>query len=196
MLRFKLGGIQIGISIWFAAFFAVTLFVADNMFILYGIFSMICHELGHFVMMWAVGVPPRGFYLLMGRLVIEPSRNMTLSFGEVPVLLGGIAANLLCACIFGAFGNRAACIINLFIAAYNALPAGQLDGGAVLLHVLSKKLTPKRAYTIHLVVTFLVSFLLLVAGGLMLLNGYQNASTIFSGSYLMAQNIKNMRYTN
>lgn len=195
MLQCRIGRMRVGISIWFAAFFAVILFVNDNAVLLYGLLAMVCHELGHFAVMLAVGCPVRGFYLFMGRLIIVPGRHIELSGGALPVLLGGVAANAICAAVFGLHGNAVAALTNLFIALYNLLPAGQLDGGAILLHLLNRRMLPKRAYLTHLWISFAVSFLLLTAGIFLLLRGYRNGTFLFSGVYLLAQNIQNMRYT-
>ena len=194
MLRFRLGKVKAGISIWFTAFFAVILFVSDNSVLLYGLLAMMCHELGHMAIMVVVGCPIRGFYLLFGRLIIVPGRRISHSWREIPVLAGGIAANLLCMLIFMFAGNSVAALINLAIAAYNALPAGELDGGAILLGTLNRRYMPKRAYTIHLVVSLLISLLLMTAGFLMLLNGYKNMTALFCGIYIMVQNIKNLTF--
>jgi Peptidase family M50. len=194
MLRFKLGRMKIGISIWFASFFAIILFVSDNSVLLYCLLAMICHELGHFIVMLAAGCSVRGFYLLFGRLVIVPTRPISHSRHEILVLGGGIAANILCLLVFTFAGNVQAALINLAIAAYNALPAGELDGGAILLGILSRRYLPKNAHTIHLVISFIVSLLLLTAGFLMLIRGYKNVTAIFSGIYIMAQSIKNMTW--
>jgi len=195
MVTFKIGRFRIGISIFFAAFFAVIIFVSENTLLLYGIFAMLCHELGHFVAMLLSGCPARGFYLLLGRLIIVPARGIAMRRAELPVHLGGIAANFFCAAIFLALGNVTMCLTNAVIAAYNALPAGELDGGAVLMYFLNRTLTPKKAHAVGLAASFAVAFVLFTAGFVMLLKGYANPTLLFSGIYITAQNIRNIRYT-
>lgn len=195
MFKFKLGRVKVGISIWFAAFFAIILFVADNTILLYGMFAMMCHELGHFIIMALSGCPARGFYLLLGRLVIVPARRISYSQHELPILAGGIAANVLCALIFAAYGNMAACLVNLATAVYNALPAGELDGGAILLALLGRRFMPKHAYNIHIVISIIISLLLMTAGFIMIMRGFASAPVLFCGIYIMAHSIKNMQCT-
>lgn len=194
MLKFRLGHIKAGVSIWFAAFFAVIFFVGDNSALLFGMLAMFCHELGHFVVMALCGCPVKCFYLLLGRLIIQPARRIK-GRAELLVLLGGIAANLLCALIFALCGYATACTVNLLIAAYNALPANGLDGGAILQIVLCRRMMPAKAYTLQIVISFALSLILLVAGFLMLFRGFQNATVLFAGIYIAAQNINNLRYT-
>jgi hypothetical protein len=196
MLRFRLGRLRVGVSIWFAAFFAVVFFMSDNALLLYGLLAMLCHELGHFAAMALAGLPVRGFYLLMGQLVIVPARRLVYTPAELPILLGGVAANLLGAALFGLWGNARGCAVNLAIAAYNALPAAGLDGGGALLALLSGICAPRRAYAIYLAASFGVSFLILAAGFALLLRGGASAAALMLGVYLTAQSVKNMRYTN
>lgn len=194
MLKFRLGRVKIGVSIWFVSFFAIIFFVADNSALLYGLLAMACHELGHLIVMMLCRCPIKRVSLLLGRLVIEPARRLR-GKAEFPVLLGGVAANLLCALLFALDGNMLACAVNLLIAAYNALPAHGLDGGGILQIALCRRMMPSKAYKWQVAISFVLSFLLLAGGFLLLFRGYQNPTMLFAGIYIAAQNINSMRYT-
>jgi len=192
MIKFRLGRVKAGISIWFAAYFCFLFLMPDNAFLLSAMMAMAIHEAGHFLMMGLFGVPVRGFFLLLGRLVIVPAAGNIEQRREVPVLLGGVLFNLIFSIAFACFGCPLASQSNLIVAVYNMLPAGDLDGGALAMLFLNTKYPPRKAYTAHLILSFSVSFALLVTGFLLMLRAKKDTTVFLCGLYITAQCVANL----
>lgn len=128
---------------------------------------VLLHELGHALMAWHFGIRTRDITLLPIGGIARMDRIPEKPAQELWIILAGPATNLILASViilgllaknsFGTgqeislFGDpiwSRLMLINLFLAAFNLLPAFPMDGGRVLCALLAKRLGRRRGTAI------------------------------------------------
>ncbi len=145
-----------------------------------GIITLFCalmHELGHYLAALACRAAPI-------RIVIYPfGADMALPHGlrsyksDIFIALCGPAINIILFFIGLVLPlSEFFCACNLVLAFINLMPVKGLDGGTVLLNLISTFLTPKTADKIVLGVTFFILFLLYLFSVYFLFSGVGDPS--------------------
>lgn len=146
-MKLKFKGVNFEITFLFAAFvaLAMTLNVPTNVIVT--LISSFFHEMGHLLVMCAVGNVPQSVRLELTGINIKRHSSTAISLkNELLISLGGPLVNalLLVICLFGLCFRRneilltAACV-NLILMTFNLLPVKRLDGGTALFFLLSRK---------------------------------------------------------
>ncbi|ADU26940.1 site-2 protease family protein [Ethanoligenens harbinense] len=156
------------------------------------LFCAAIHELGHFSVLLLFHVRVRAISFHMFGVDINADESRRLSYGKEAVLaLAGVAANFqLCAVMlicwrlhFWMGPAQAIFTVSLFLALFNLLPVGSLDGGRALEALLCAHATPQMATRILQICSVSI---LLPAGtfGFWLLIHAQNVTLLAAAVYL------------
>lgn len=194
MLRFRVGSAEVRLSVWFFSAVCVWAVIGGERVALAALF-LLAHELGHLAAMAAVGQRVAAVNVLAGRFEIVPRSSLARRRDEVLVLCAGVAVNLALAGVLALAGEPALCAQNLAFAAFNALPAGDLDGGRLLRLLLCGRLRERTAAIVHGTLSFAVSVLVMGVGFLVLLQNSLNLSVLLVGLYIFVAAVQNIRYT-
>ena len=144
---FKIFGVKVEITFWFAAFitFIISLNVPSN--VLITILSSLLHEMGHLLVMTSVGNKPQAVrFEITGMNIIRQPDFKISTKNEILIALGGPLINLICfitsviiLCICENEKILTFGCINLILMIFNLLPIKKLDGGMALYYALSQK---------------------------------------------------------
>lgn len=129
MLRFRVFGVVIAVSVWFPLMFAAIIAVGAAKGAVGFLAAAAIHEMGHMSMMLAVGerVEEVGFYL--GRIEIKQRENSNVSARKMLlVYMGGIIFNILFAAAAWLAGMPMFLKANIALAVYNLMPCNTFDG--------------------------------------------------------------------
>ncbi len=149
------------------------------------LFAVILHELGHLIMMIIFKAEVSGFEISAFNITIVQNSRYSLSFGkDILCTLAGPAVNVLLFTVCSGF-SRDFALVNLYIGAFNLLPASSLDGGQALYLLLCRKLSADRSALVSDVVTIITAALLFFIGIIILLNTKYNFSLLFISLYLI-----------
>ncbi len=197
-MRFKFFGIEIYISFLFFAALTIMLATDKTGFALPCVTAVVFHELGHLFMMWVRECAPRSIKL------IPASVQITASFikdykTDILVAIAGPAVNLI---MFAALFYNYLCfnnettlyyaLVNLIYGVFNLLPVKGLDGGTVLLSVLSKFYDINKAALLLKFITFALAVGIIVTAVMFSLKGTNNISFYIIGIYLLVVGIMKM----
>lgn len=147
--------------------------------------SVFFHELGHLIMMFAVGERPYGLELGAFNIKIIKKGRYTLSFrNNFLITAAGPAVNFILYLAF-IFLNKKFAYVNLFIGLFNLLPAASLDGGQMLFLLLTRRISEEMSVKLMDGITLIVSALLFFFGTIILLYSKYNFSLLFISLYLL-----------
>lgn len=144
---FSVFGVKVEVTFLFVALitFIISLKAPSN--VLITVFSSILHEMGHLLIMTAVGNKPQAVRLeITGmNIICQPDFKISTK-NEILIALGGPLMNLICfmvSTILLCFYNNEHILtfgcINLILMTFNLLPVKRLDGGMALYFLLSQK---------------------------------------------------------
>ena len=188
----RLFGVEISFSFWFFATLAVFALLDREVLALYFLLPVAVHELGHLLVMAVCGVKIKAVRFTPCSLSIQRKGGRLFSLGrELCVQLAGIAANLILALglyLFAFQSMRVMFLIssNLAVAAFNLLPIGNLDGGAVVKGVSAHFFLPDFARRVSRAVSFVVLIPLFAAAIFLLLIKTTNFTLLAMCLYLVA----------
>lgn len=188
-MKFKLLGTQIYISFLFVAIIALMLATDRTGLLLPSLFAVTIHEVAHLFAMWLVDLAPKRIRLIPASVQIV--RKFGVSFkNEIFIALMGPVANLLLFAVlyfnFLSFGNvmvQYYALINLVVGVFNLIPVVGLDGGTVLLELLSRKMDYSRATAILKIITLIVCVTCFVLAIFMFIKGKFNPSVLILAVY-------------
>lgn len=166
-----------------AALTAVLVLDGENRIVLC-IAAALLHELGHLFMMLLCSVRVRGISLRL--FDVQISADSPGSFrDDVMVTLGGPIVNLLLAAVFvpaGSFFGYA----NLALGCFNLLPVMSLDGGRLMVLLLSRHFDARICDRAVKITSFLLLLPLMTAGIYTLFRSGYNYSLLIVSLYLTA----------
>lgn len=151
----------------------------------YCIIAVIVHELAHLTLSAYFKTDIVGIRISLYDIkIIEKTRHILNYKKDLIITAAGPLANLTLFAYYYHFNIKFA-FVNLFIGAFNLLPAANLDGGQLLYLLLSKRFTLKTTANIINIITICVSAILFFAGVLVLLNSKYNFSLLLISFYLV-----------
>ena len=140
--------------------------------------ALLCHELGHAVALWAMGLRIQRFRMELKGFCMEYS-GYTGALGHAAAAAAGPTAGLIYAFAATALaqGLRAEWLmlsggVSLVLSAFNLLPALPLDGGRIFSALACALWGERRGLALTDAMGLLVGLLLLSAGLLLLLRGH------------------------
>ncbi len=188
MLKIRLCGIDCRLSLWFPATVIVMLTMDDTPLSAWCLLAALIHELGHFVMMAAVGERPARIVCGVFGIRVERSPDRCVGYAKAAaVSLCGPLANLLCAAVLylsGAAPLNAA--VHLLVGGFHLLPIVSLDGGEALYALLCLRFDVQTAYRMMRTVSCGILMPLTLLGILVFLNGGYNLSLLILCGYLIS----------
>lgn len=185
--RFRLGGCQVrvGFSCLALAAFACQ---SAGYRCLPLLLTVLCHEGGHLLALWAVGAAPRQVVLsaLGCRMILPPGARLA-GWQAVLVSLAGPGANLLCCLPFLLMGRAGSAfgMGSLALGLLHLLPIQPLDGGLALRRLLEEAMAPARAERASRWVSAACVLPLFLLGFTILLRTRYNFTLLALSTYLM-----------
>lgn len=156
------------------------------------------HELGHLLCMFLLGAEVRSLRLSVGGMVIDYNGSRLSYLGDAAVALAGPAFSLLTALVLARLGRVAPSDglfyfagLNLLLGLFNLVPLLPLDGGRILLCLLCQARGPGDAERICGGVSQLFAWLLLLAGGCLLIVQENPSLLLISLTLLLGTGDKN-----
>ncbi len=135
-------------------------------------FVLLFHELGHYLVAKKLGYKLNGFYLAPYGVALNYKDGKFLSYDEVKIALAGPFANFLFSFVmvglwwifpfFYAYTCDFA-YFSFFLGLFNLLPAYPLDGGRILVSLLSEKIQRKTALNVSIYFNVFFSILFFVS---------------------------------
>ena len=160
---------RVDISPWSALILAVFIWLCGTMLLLAVLFAALCHELGHYFMLRRLGVAVKTLYITPFGAAMELGDRCRLSYGgELLAAAAGPAVNLLLSAVMAWLGQWWEAFYlfagaQLVLGVFNLLPVLPLDGSALLWNTVAWCGEPYTADRIAHIVSFLFSFLIIVA---------------------------------
>lgn len=188
MLKIHLFGTDWRLSLWFPATVVMMLTVDDTPLSSWCLLAALIHELGHFVMMAAVGEHPARIVCGVFGVRVERSPDRCVSYIKTAMVsLGGPLANLLCAAVLHLSGaNALNTAVHLLVGSFHLLPIASLDGGEALYALLCLRFGVQTAYhTIRILSCVILVPLTLLGIAAFLYGGY-NLSLLILCGYLIS----------
>ncbi len=199
-MNFRIGRVRIKISFLFFAMLTM-LFVVDKKGI--ALITVVCvalHELGHIASLCLFGSQPDGIVFGIFGIRIQQNRYILSEFRQTVVVLCGPLVNLALFAVFLLaniiFQKQILLLIsavNLVMGVFNLLPIMPLDGGRILLSVLSFFFAEKTVRRIMRVICIVLLFALISAGVFLAVKTGLNISLIATSVYICILCIKSIR---
>lgn len=184
-MRLKIN--NFGIYFSYPAVALITLIVLSNRYTdyLFCVFAVIIHELGHLIMMFALGLKPGSINVKLFNIEInKKSRYDIPFFKDFLITVFGPLFNLIFYFILYNF-NRGFAYVNLFIGLFNLLPAAPLDGGQLVFLLLSRFFSRDLSARIIDIITIIICIPVFIFGFLVLFYSKYNFSLLILGVYLI-----------
>ena len=199
-MNFRIGSVKIKISFLFFAMLTM-LFVGDKKGVaLIALMCIALHELGHIVALCFFGNTPDEIVFGIFGIRIQQNKYMLSELRQIIVVLCGPLVNIvlfvvffLANIIFQKQFLLVACATNLVMGVFNLLPVLPLDGGRILLTLLSFFFEEETVRIIMRVVCIILLLALIIAGVFLVLKTGFNLSLLATTAYLCVLCIKSIR---
>jgi len=182
--------LRVRLNFWFFALVVFALQLERQVLLWYIVVPVVVHEFGHLVAMAVCRVGVREIHLTPVSIRIVTRAGVHTYRKELFIAAAGIAANLILALALRLFAFQSLrtmlmIVSNLAVAAFNLLPAGNLDGGKLTGLIFARYLEPRAALGASTIVSFIVLVPLSCLAGLLLLRG-ENFTLSLICVYLLA----------
>ncbi|MDQ5984038.1 MAG: hypothetical protein RUMPE_01069 [Eubacteriales bacterium SKADARSKE-1] len=189
----NLFGCKIKISFPFVAIIVTLMVIDKSLLSVLGILSAAIHEFGHLIAMKSRGYVTKEINMDFFNInIVDHNIIKQSSFDDIVILIFGPLFNLFSFIIFFALYNFVSYKVflyfsleNLFLALFNLLPVYSLDGGQILLILLTRKIGAKNADKILNIISIAVIFPITAAGFYILLISKCNFSLLLISFYLI-----------
>ena len=182
-MRLRIKGFEF--SITYPALCLFSALIIINFDYLYCLIAVIIHELAHLALAAYFKTNITSIKIsLFDIKIVEKSRHIVDRKKDLIITAAGPLANFVVFAYYYHFDIKFAWV-NLFIGAFNLLPAANLDGGQLLYLILSKRLSVKTTDNIITIITVFVSALLFFAGIMVLFKSKYNFSLLLICFYLI-----------
>ena len=173
-MRLRIKGFEF--SVTYPALCLFSALIIINFDYVYCLSAVIIHELAHLALAAYFRTNVTGIKISLYDIeIVEKSRHIIDYKNDLIITAAGPLANFVLFAYYYHFDIKFAWV-NLFIGAFNLLPAANLDGGQILYLILSRRFTLKTTANIVIVITICVSALLFFAGILVLFESKYNFS--------------------
>lgn len=143
--------------------------------------ACLLHETGHLFAFCLTGHKPRAMVFELTGIRLTPSERLPSFAQNLLIQSGGVLANLICGAAFYLFHRYSAAAVHIVLACFSLLPLRTLDGGQLLLAVLTRR-SPDRGERISYLIDILTTAALCACCLYMLFSGRQSLTmVIFSG---------------
>ena len=172
-------------SVTYPALCLFSALIIINFDYVYCLTAVIFHELAHLALSAYFKTSVTGIKISLYNIeIIEKSRHIIDYKNDLAITAAGPLANFVLFAYYYHFDVKFA-FVNLFIGAFNLLPAANLDGGQILYLFLSKRLSVKTTSNIITIITICLSALLFFAGIMVLFESKYNFSLLIICFYLI-----------
>lgn len=200
----KINKIKYKFSIFFILLsFAIILFDNVTNFLIY-FFVVILHEFAHYFIAKKLGYKLKNFYIMPYGACLNYENNIFIGNDETIIALSGPLLNfflcILCVALWWIFPLTYYyldyfCFCNLLLGGFNILPCFPMDGGRVLLNLLSKKYSREKAIKLCIIINYIICCTLIVCF-LTSMFSQPNFSFMFIAIFLFSGTINPNKYTN
>lgn len=182
-MRFNLFGTKIEVSFLFTALVAFIIFTDKSGMIVPMLVAVVLHEAAHLLCMRVLGCNPREIRLIPTSVAVIRD-FCTIPAKEVLISAAGPFINIFLFAVFYRV-NLEFAVINLVIGCFNLLPIRGLDGGEIILKILSVRLGVKKADSVLNIINFLAGAIGIFIGIFLIINKTPNISVIIMSIYLL-----------
>lgn len=194
-MRFSFRGKDIEISFWFFAVVAIFASVSKNILAVFFILPVLIHESGHLLALAACRVSIESIRFTAFGIDIKKKRQPGVSpVAELTIMLAGAAANLAAAAGAYFFGSSQVMLfvsVNIAVAVFNLLPIGNLDGGEIARLASGYWFTPRTAFILSRLFSFLALVPLFAAAIFLILTPHRNFTLLLICVYLLTDVVVN-----
>lgn len=181
MIRLVWRGFTLELTFLFAATVAFCLLTDESGVSILALSACLLHETGHLLAFCLTGYKPRAMvFELTGIRLVPPEQSPGFA-QNLLIQSGGILANLICGAVFCLLHWYSAATVHIVLACFSMLPLRTLDGGQLLLAVLTRR-SPDRGERVSYLLDILTTAALCACCLYMLFSGKQSLTmVIFSG---------------
>ena len=197
-MRFKMFGTEISVTFPFSALLVLLLLTDRTGLAFFLLLAVFVHEAAHLAAMWMLDCSPKRVDLKCAAVEIT-SPPVTSAKEEALITLAGPLSNGLLFFAFwlnfNLFRSESALLfasVNALIAAFNLLPVAGLDGGTLLLLVLTRLFGERKAKLTLRVLGIMIASAAVFAGAFLLRNGICNPTVLLSGLYILVMTLLKM----
>lgn len=172
----------------FALLIALMLACDKTGMISVSLITVILHEMGHLIALYAYKRPPRKIILRLCGVQMSQAMLFESAVSEIIVAAAGPAANLfVSAALLPLCEHRffaALCAAGIVIGAFNLIPLSGLDGGDILHSILSEKFSVRTVYITTYIVNITIILAMVILGAFLALGPLNNPTMLIAAVYL------------
>lgn len=185
MLEWRLGSVQLRISLLFLALLTALLFLQPEGVAVSCVLASVMHECGHLLVMLLLRCPPERCTLgAFGMRMEIGHRHLPGYRKNLLISLAGPAVNAAAAGLLWAVSCRRAAVVHLVLCVFNLLPAQPLDGGEILYCLFCLHFSPQQASRFVRGISFAVLLPLALLAAIAAVSRHGNGTLLVVGVYL------------